>query len=66
VLGGFLGVLLDAAPEVLDAEVRSQSLAASAEHVDIVRAELGGGVLIVGAAELAFSRLIADPTMIQR
>jgi len=65
VLGGFLGVLLDAAPEVLDAEVRAQSLAASAEQVDIVRAELGAGVLTVGASELAFTRLIADPTAIQ-
>ena len=48
-----------------DAEVRAQSLAASAEQVDIVRAELGAGVLTVGASELAFTRLIADPTAIQ-
>ena len=66
VLGGFLGLLLDAAPEVLDAEVRAQSLATSVEQVDIVRAELGSEVLTVGAAELAFARLIADPTAVQR
>lgn len=66
VLGGFLGVLLDAAPGVLDAEVRGQSLAASAENVDIVRAELGSSVLTVGAAELAFTRLIADPIEVRR
>jgi predicted NBD/HSP70 family sugar kinase len=66
VLGGFLGVLLDAAPQVLDAAVREQSLTASAEQVDIVRAELGPEVLTVGAAELAFTRLIADPTALHR
>ena len=66
VLGGFLGVLLDAAPQVLDAAVREQSLEASAEQVDIVRAELGPEVLTVGAAELAFTRLIADPTALHR
>jgi predicted NBD/HSP70 family sugar kinase len=66
VLGGFLGALLDAAPHLLDAEMRAQSLSASAEQVDIVRAELGSEVLTIGAAELAFTRLIADPTAIQR
>ncbi|QDZ16974.1 ROK family transcriptional regulator [Humibacter ginsenosidimutans] len=66
VLGGFLGALLDAAPQVLDLSVRAQSLSASAEQVDVVRAELGSGVLTIGAAELAFTRLIADPTALQR
>ncbi|WP_033372132.1 ROK family transcriptional regulator [Humibacter albus] len=66
VLGGFLGLLLQAAPELLDGEVRAQSLAASVEPVEIVRAELGTDVLIVGAAELAFTRLVAEPTAIQR
>ena len=66
VLGGFLGVLLDAAPQVLEREVRAQSLKASAEQVDIVRAELGSDVLTIGAAELAFTRLIAEPAMLQR
>lgn len=66
VLGGFLGTLLDAAPHVLESGVRAQSLAASAEQVDIVRAELGPEVLTIGAAELAFTGLIADPTAVQR
>jgi hypothetical protein len=66
VLGGFLGTLLDAAPHVLESGVHAQSLAASAEQVDIVRAELGSEVLTIGAAELAFTRLIADPTAVQR
>nr|WP_205865098.1 ROK family transcriptional regulator [Planctomonas sp. JC2975] len=66
VLGGFLGALHDAAPGMLESEVRAQSLATSAEQVDIVRSELGADVLTVGAGELAFTRLIADPTALQR
>ncbi|MHA7987448.1 ROK family transcriptional regulator [Rathayibacter sp. CAU 1779] len=66
VLGGFLGALHDAMPGALDRQVRAQSLATSAEQVDIVRAELGADVLTIGAAELAFTRLIADPTALQR
>ncbi|HEY0259744.1 MAG TPA: ROK family transcriptional regulator [Lacisediminihabitans sp.] len=66
VLGGFLGALLGLDPALLDAEVRAQSLAASAEQVEVVRAELGAAVLTVGAAELAFTRLIADPIALQR
>ena len=65
VLGGFLGLLLDALPGALEEQVRAQSLKASVEQVDIVRAELGAGVLTIGAAELGFTRLIADPTSMQ-
>lgn len=62
VLGGFLAALHALAPEQLERSVSAQPLAASRESVRIVRAELGGDILMVGAAELAFARLLADPT----
>jgi hypothetical protein len=43
--------------------VAAQPLAASRESVTIVPAELGGDILMVGAAELAFAGLLADPTV---
>lgn len=62
VLGGFLAALYAVAPEQLERSVAAQPLAASRESVRIVRAELGGDILMVGAAELAFAKLLADPT----
>jgi predicted NBD/HSP70 family sugar kinase len=61
VLGGFLAALYAVAPEQLDRIVGEQPLAASRESVRIVRAELGRDILMVGAAELAFSGILADP-----
>lgn len=62
VLGGFLAALYAAAPGKLKQSIAAQPLAASGESVSIVPAELGGDILMVGAAELAFSELLADPT----
>lgn len=62
VLGGFLAALYAVAPELLERSVAAQPLAASSESVTIVPAELGGDILMVGAAELAFAGLLADPT----
>ncbi|MEO6941387.1 MAG: ROK family protein [Terrimesophilobacter sp.] len=62
VLGGFLAALYAAAPEKLWQSRAAQPLAASGESVSIVPAELGSDILMVGAAELAFSGLLADPT----
>lgn len=62
VLGGFLAALHAADPEKLEHVMREGSLAASAETVSIVAAELGSDILMVGAAELAFAGLLADPT----
>lgn len=61
VLGGFLAALYAVAPEELERSVAAQPLAASREAVQIVPAELGGDILMVGAAELAFAGLLADP-----
>jgi predicted NBD/HSP70 family sugar kinase len=61
VLGGFLAALHAVAPDRLDDGLASRPLAASREDVDIVRAELGADILMVGAAELAFAGILADP-----
>lgn len=61
VLGGFLGSLYEVAPEYLDRLVATQPLAAAREGVRIARAELGSDLLMIGAGELAFSPIIADP-----
>jgi predicted NBD/HSP70 family sugar kinase len=62
VLGGFLAALHAAAPSRLDQSIAAKPLSASGESVAIVPAELGSDILMVGAAELAFSGLLADPT----
>ena len=62
VLGGFLAALYAVAPDRLGRSVSAQPLAASRESVTIVPAELGGDILMVGAAELAFAGLLVDPT----
>jgi predicted NBD/HSP70 family sugar kinase len=61
VLGGHLGIVLELASEELHAAVRERALVPPFEDVAIVRAELGQDLLLIGAAELAFDRLIADP-----
>ncbi|MET4582989.1 putative NBD/HSP70 family sugar kinase [Conyzicola nivalis] len=60
-LGGFLGSLYAVAPGHLDALVAHQPLRASREGVTIGRAALGLNLLMIGAAELAFSAVLADP-----
>ncbi|MEP6478924.1 MAG: ROK family protein [Rhodoglobus sp.] len=61
VLGGFLGALYAVDSGYLDRLVAEQSLAAPRESVRITRAELGADILMVGAAELAFAGILADP-----
>ncbi len=61
VLGGFLGSLYEVAPEHLDELLATQPLKASRESVRVTRAELGHDLLMIGAGELAFEPLIADP-----
>ena len=62
-MGGFLGSLLAVDSDFLEGIAQRQSLAASYESVHIVRAQLGSNILMIGAAELAFTRLLADPAM---
>ncbi|KUI23691.1 ROK family transcriptional regulator [Mycobacterium sp. GA-2829] len=61
VLGGFLRTFSDHAAEALRAAVARQSLGAARELVRIVPASLGSETLMIGAAELAFGPLLADP-----
>lgn len=61
VLGGFLGILHDADPGRLMGSVGSAALRAPFETVRIMRAALGADVLMIGAAELAFGPVLADP-----
>jgi predicted NBD/HSP70 family sugar kinase len=61
VLGGFLGSLHDAAPEVLEAAFLKRTMAATHEGIVIKRAALGSNILMIGAAELAFAELLANP-----
>jgi predicted NBD/HSP70 family sugar kinase len=62
VLGGFLGSLYRAAPDLLLAASASAAIAGSGDGVRIERAELGRDILTVGAAELVFTPLLGDPT----
>ena len=61
VLGGFLASLYAVDPAHLDALLTTQPLAASRESVTVVPSQLGSDLLLVGAAELVFEILIADP-----
>lgn len=61
VLGGFLGAILQRDPQYLDERVAAQSLSAAYQDVRIARAALGSDLLMIGAAELTFAALIADP-----
>ena len=61
VLGGFLGSLYRVAPSALDSAVRGHAMIGPREDVRIARAQLGTDILMVGAAELAFSALLANP-----
>ncbi len=61
VLAGFLGSLYAAAPAVLDTAVGKDSFAQIWAGTRIERAQLGGRVHLVGAAELALLPLLRDP-----
>jgi predicted NBD/HSP70 family sugar kinase len=60
-LGGFLGSLYGAMPEQLQQRVEQLCLAPLAGSVRVERAQLRSRLLMVGAAELAFQPLLADP-----
>lgn len=62
VLGGFLASLLAADPGEMYRLVRRWALVAPAARVRLAEAELGSDLLLIGAAELPFASLLADPT----
>lgn len=61
VLDGFLGTLHSLAPASLDGMLRAQAMDGPAGHVKIYRAALGSDLMMIGAAELAFTPFLADP-----
>lgn len=61
VLGGFLGSIFALDPERLTAAVSTGTIGGLGSEVEIKRAALGSDLLLVGAAELAFAGLLADP-----
>lgn len=61
VLGGFLATVADSDPAALEAEVAEQVMPAAFEQLAIRTAALGEDRLMIGAAEAAFSSLLADP-----
>lgn len=66
VLAGFLGSLYATAPTMLDTAVARDSFAQIWSGTRIERAQLGGRVHLVGAAELAFLPLLRDPASFDR
>jgi len=60
-LGGFLGALHDAMPSRLEACVSRLCFAPAVAGLKIQRVGLGENLLMVGAAELAFQAVLADP-----
>ncbi|WP_022893020.1 ROK family protein [Agromyces subbeticus] len=61
VLGGFLATVADSDLAALEAEVAEQAMPAAFEQLAIRTAALGEDRLMIGAAEAAFSSLLADP-----
>ncbi len=61
VLGGPLGELFAATAEIVEDMSAQCSLVAPREHVRLAASALGPDAQIVGAAELAFAPLLADP-----
>lgn len=61
VLGGFLGSIFATDPERLISAVATGTIGGLGADVKIRRAVLGSELLLVGAAELAFAGLLADP-----
>lgn len=61
ILGGFLAALHALAPGYLAERIEAQALRAPLDSVRIAEAGLGADLLLIGAAELAFEPLLADP-----
>jgi predicted NBD/HSP70 family sugar kinase len=61
VLGGFLATLLASDPDDLAAVVAGSSVSAAWRDTRIIPAALGTDRILIGAAELVFERVIADP-----
>jgi predicted NBD/HSP70 family sugar kinase len=64
VLDGFLGILHSLSPGALENQLLSQALDGPASQVRIYRAELGTDLMLLGAAELAFTQFLANPASV--
>ncbi|MBF6671009.1 ROK family protein [Glutamicibacter sp. FBE19] len=64
VLGGFLRILARTMPALLEDAVRVGGARSAREQVAIELAPLGDDPVLVGAAELAFTELLADPARV--
>ncbi len=65
-LGGFLAALLAYDPDRLHAAVAAAALPPSFDGVRITATEVGADLLMLGAAQLAFRPLLADPASVGR
>jgi predicted NBD/HSP70 family sugar kinase len=61
VLGGFLATLAERDLDTLERAVAAQAMPAASEGLAIRVAALGENRLLIGAAEIAFADLLADP-----
>lgn len=61
ILGGHVGALFEARSERVHARVAAEALAPVAEQVSLVRNVLRERMVPIGAAQLAFAPLLADP-----
>jgi predicted NBD/HSP70 family sugar kinase len=60
-LGGYLSELLDIAREEIEETLREYALGSSGRDVELVQPAFGADSALLGAAELAFADLLADP-----
>ena len=65
VLGGFLGSLYRAVPHAIERAVRELAMPGLRDSLTLSAAALGPSILMIGAAELAFSDLLADPAGVE-
>jgi predicted NBD/HSP70 family sugar kinase len=66
VLGGYLGALHEFASERLPAALARSAMRGPGAGVRIARGSLGDDLLVVGAAQLALSRVLRDPARLVR
>ena len=63
-LGGYLGEMWPLVEEIVQAELRVRGMAPALDSVEIKPAQLGVDASLLGAAELALTRLLDEPTLV--
>jgi predicted NBD/HSP70 family sugar kinase len=64
VLGGFFGELYPSVAHIVREQVQARAFLPARDLVSIVPGTLGADTALLGAAELAFEPVLADPTLI--